>query len=63
MMIYYALIVFYLSDWTPAELVSIPVGGDLAKCNQVMKHRLSQQAALGGIKGHSSECALLPAPK
>jgi len=62
-MIYYALIVFYLSDWKPAELISIPVGGDLVKCTQVLKNRVSYQAALGGIKGHSSECALLPEPK
>lgn len=62
-MIYYAPIVFYLSDWKPAELIAIPVGSDLAKCTQVLKHRVSQQAALGGIKGHSSECKLLPAPK
>lgn len=45
MLIYYALIVFYLSDWKPTEVVSIPVGGDLAKCTQVLRHRVSHQAA------------------
>ena len=63
MLIYYVLIVFYLSpDWKQDEVVSIPVGGDLAKCTQVLQHRVSQRATLGGIKGHTSECALLPAP-
>lgn len=64
MLIYYVMIVFYLSpDWKQAEVVSIPAGGDLAKCTQVLKHRLAHQAAIGGIKGHSSECVLRPAYK
>lgn len=62
-MIYYALIVFYLSDWKQQELVSIPVGPDPVKCTQVIKHRVSQQATLGNLKGHLSECKLLPSPK
>lgn len=62
-MIYYALMVFYLTDWKPTPAVLIPVGEDKAKCTQVIKYRVSQQAALGAFKGHSSECVLLPAPK
>lgn len=64
MMIYYVMIVFYLSpDWKQAELVSIPVGPDLAECNRVKSHRVAYHLALGGIKGNTPECALRPAPK
>ena len=61
---YYALMVFYIGpEWKQQELVSIRTDGDKAKCEQVLRHRVAFQSALGNLKGNSSECRLLPVPK